>query len=88
MRSSLMAMATVLLVAVSVSVLHAQAKPPVYIVGEIDMKNPDGYQNDYAPKARELIRERGGRILAAGSNFIGLEGAPPQSRVVSRSPYH
>jgi len=68
--------------ALAIDQLHAQAKPPVYIVGEIDMKNPDGYQNDYAPKARALIREQGGRILAAGSNFVVLEGAPPQSRVV------
>jgi len=68
--------------AITLDQLHAQAKPPVYIVGEIDMKNPDGYQNDYSPKARAVIKDHGGRILAAGSNFVVLEGEPPKSRVV------
>ena len=46
------------------------------------MKNADGYLNDYAPKVRALIKEHGGRILAAGQNVVVLEGEPPKSRVV------
>ena len=29
--------------------LHAQAKPPVYYVAEIDTSNLDAYMKDYAP---------------------------------------
>ena len=30
--------------------LHAQAKPPVYYIAEIDVTNPDAYAKEYAPK--------------------------------------
>jgi hypothetical protein len=30
--------------------LHAQAKPPVYLVTEIDVTNPDAYAKEFAPK--------------------------------------
>ena len=32
--------------------------------------------------ALAVIKDHGGRILAAGSNFVVLEGEPPKSRVV------
>jgi hypothetical protein len=32
--------------------LHAQAKPPVYHVAEIDATNPETYGKEYAPKLR------------------------------------
>ena len=38
--------------AAGISVLHAQAKPPVYLVTEIDVTNPDAYGKEFAPKAR------------------------------------
>ena len=31
---------------------HAQAKPPVYYVAEIDVTNPETYGKEYAPKLR------------------------------------
>ena len=67
--------------AVTIEQLHAQAKPPVYYIGEIDMKDPEGYQKEYAPKAQATIKQYGGRLLAAGSNVKSFEGAPPKSRV-------
>src|SRR5436305_934121 len=36
--------------------LHAQAKPPVHYVAEIDVTNPDAYAKEYAPKAQALIK--------------------------------
>ena len=50
----------------AVEQVHAQAKPSVYFVGEIDVSNPEGYAKDYLPKAREIIKARGGRLLGAG----------------------
>ena len=57
--------------ATAVNGLHAQAKPPLYVVSEIDVTNPDAYGKEYAPKAQALIKASGGRFLAIG----GLAGA-------------
>ena len=67
--------------AVTIDQLHAQAKPPVFYVGEIDVKNVDAYTKEYAPKAQASIRKNGGKILAAGSNITVIEGAPPKGRI-------
>ena len=52
--------------AAAIQGLHAQAKPPVYVVAEIDVTNPDAYGKEYAPKVREVIKAHGGRLLAVG----------------------
>jgi hypothetical protein len=52
--------------AVAVHSLHAQAKPPVYYISEIDVTNPDAYAKEYAPKAQAIIKAAGGRFLAIG----------------------
>ena len=67
--------------AIAVQGLHAQAKPPIYSVTEIDVTNLDAYSKEYAPKAQALIKASGGRLLAAGQNVTALEGAPPKPRV-------
>ena len=61
--------------------LHAQAKPPVYLVTEIDVTNLDAYTKEYAPKAQALIKASGGRLVAAGQNVTTLEGEPAKARV-------
>jgi uncharacterized protein (DUF1330 family) len=68
--------------AAAVQGLHAQAKPPVYYVAEIDVTDLEGWTKDYSPKAQALIKESGGRVLAAGQNVTSLEGDPPKKRVV------
>ena len=50
--------------AVAVQGLHAQAKPPVYYIAEIETSNLDAYMKDYAPLAQKTIRDAGGRIIA------------------------
>jgi uncharacterized protein (DUF1330 family) len=67
--------------AVAIEGLHAQAKPPVYTITEVDVTNLDAYLKEYAPKAQALIKKSGGRFLAAGQNVTALEGAPPKKRV-------
>jgi uncharacterized protein (DUF1330 family) len=62
--------------------LHAQGKPPVYQVVEIDAADLETYMNDYAPKARAAIIAAGGKFLAAGGKTTAIEGEPPKSRVV------
>jgi uncharacterized protein (DUF1330 family) len=67
--------------AVAVQGLHAQAKPPVYTVTEIDVTNIDAYTKEYAPLAQASIKKSGGKLLAAGQKVTALEGTPPKPRV-------
>jgi len=67
--------------AVAVHGLHAQAKPPVYYIAEIEVTNLDAYTREYAPKAQAIIRAAGGRFLAAGQNVTSIEGDRPKPRV-------
>ena len=65
------------------NVLHAQAKPPGFVLAEIDVKDQDGYTKDYLPKAQANIKDSGGKYLAGGYNkAIGFSGSPPPNRVV------
>jgi uncharacterized protein (DUF1330 family) len=67
--------------AVTTEGLRAQAKPPIYVIGEIDVHNVEAYTKEYAPRAQALIKKHGGRFLAAGQKVTSLEGAPPKPRV-------
>ena len=68
--------------------LHAQAKAPVYFIGEIDVTNPDGYAKEYLPKARALIKAHGGRLIAAGgaggtgAKVVAIDGEAPRRVVI------
>ena len=44
--------------------LHAQAKPPVYYISEIEVTNLDAYMNEYVPKTQAVIQAAGGRVVA------------------------
>src|SRR2546427_4926783 len=74
--------------AVAVQGLHAQAKPPVYYIAEIDVTNPDAYAKEYAPKAQALIKSLGGRFLAVGGagttigKVTAFDGEAPKRVVV------
>jgi uncharacterized protein (DUF1330 family) len=75
-------LAGVALGAIGVQALHAQTKPPVYYVAEVDVTDLDGYLKDYAPKAAASSKAFGGQTLAAGQEITQIEGAPPKRRVV------
>ena len=77
----LVAIVSAALGAAAVQTLHAQAKPPIYQITEIDVSNLDAYTKDYAPKAQAIIRANGGRNLAAGENVTRVEGDAPKRRV-------
>src|SRR5215813_14872732 len=67
--------------AITTQGLHAQGKPPVYTVTEIEVTNIDAYTKEYAPLAQASIKTSGGKLLAAGQKVTALEGAPPAPRV-------
>ena len=66
--------------AATVHRLNAQAKPPVYFVVENEISDLPSYLEEYAARARDMIRANGGRYIAAGeaTTFVG---EPPKSRV-------
>jgi len=68
--------------AVAVQTLHAQAKPPVYYISEIEVTNAEGYAKEYAPKVTPTVKAAGGRLLVASDKVTAFEGQPPKARIV------
>jgi uncharacterized protein (DUF1330 family) len=61
--------------------LHAQAKPPVYMIAINDVTNPDGYKNEYLPPAQASLKAHGGVYVAAGVGTV-IDGDLPKGRTV------
>ena len=70
--------------AVAVERLHAQAKPPVYVVTEINVTDPDNYGKEFAPKAQASIKAAGGRQIAIGG--VGGMNAKPVTAIDGDAP--
>jgi uncharacterized protein (DUF1330 family) len=66
--------------AATVGMIHAQAKPPVFVVAETDITNMNAFMKEFQPKAAALVQKHGGRLLAASANVTALDGQRP-SRV-------
>src|SRR5262245_18612484 len=72
--------------------LHSQARPSAYLIGEIDVSDPEGYAKEYLPKAREIIKSHGGRLIAAagaaatGSQVVANDGDAPKRVVIYAYP--
>lgn len=87
-RFGLVMLACVVLGALGNEALHGQASPPAYLIGQIDVSDPDGYAKEYLPKAREIIKAHGGRLIAAagsaatGSQVVAIDGEAPKRVVV------
>jgi uncharacterized protein (DUF1330 family) len=62
--------------------LHAQAKPPAYLVIEIDVTNPDLYKQ-YLAKNAPLTAQFGGRFIARGGRVDAFAGDPPKRAVIA-----
>ena len=67
--------------AAAVQGLHAQAKPPAYVISEIDVMDRDAYAK-YVPLAVKALKESGQKQLAAGGKTAAISGEPPKSRIV------
>jgi uncharacterized protein (DUF1330 family) len=68
--------------ALAVQGLHAQAKPPGYVVVEVAVTDKDGYAKEFIPPAAKAIEEGGGKYVVRGGKTASFQGAPPASRVV------
>jgi uncharacterized protein (DUF1330 family) len=67
--------------AVAVQSLHAQAKPPVYMVALNEVTNADRYAKEYVPPAQASVKAHGGVYVAAGPGTV-IEGDLPKGPVV------
>jgi uncharacterized protein (DUF1330 family) len=63
-------------------ILHAQAKPPAYVISEIDVTNKDAYAKEYIPLAVKALQESGQKRLVSGGKTVVLSGEPPKGRIV------
>jgi uncharacterized protein (DUF1330 family) len=71
--------------AIAVHGLHAQSKPTMYLITEIDVTDPDKYAKEFAPKGQATIRNSGAKyVLIGGAAGAGakpihaIEGTPPK----------
>lgn len=78
---TLLTLAGVAISAAAIETLHAQAKPPVYMIAMNELTNPDGYRKEYLPKARATLKKYGAAYVAAGPGTI-IDGSFPKGRVV------
>jgi len=66
-----------------VEMLHAQSRPPAYVVGEINVTDPENFAKEFSPLARKALAEAPGyRALVLGGKTVAIEGPAPTSRVV------
>ena len=77
-KMTLAALAGAFLGAAAIQALHAQAKPPVYTVTEIDVTNVDAYMKEYVPIVQPIIKKGGGKLLAASLKITAIEGTAPK----------
>jgi hypothetical protein len=65
--------------AIIVQALHAQSKPPVYVIGEIEVTDAATYQI-YSSGQSELVPTFSGQFLARGGKTESIAGTPPRPR--------
>lgn len=70
-----------LLFAAGLAVAHAQATKKAYILVQVDVSNPQQYQ-EYAKLTPNIVASFGGRFLARAGRIATLEGPPAKPRVV------
>ena len=68
--------------ALAVQGLHAQARPPAWVIGEIEVANQDGFLKEYVPPAEKAVLAGGGKYLARGTTTVSIKGEPPKRIVL------
>jgi uncharacterized protein (DUF1330 family) len=68
-----------------VQALHAESKPPAYVVGEVDVANHDAFVKEYVPLAMKALSKGGYgyKAIAVGGRTAVIEGEPPTRIVIN-----
>ena len=68
---------------IAVDHLNAQAKPPAYVIGEIDVADQENYAKEYLSRSQKpIITDGGGKFLSRGNKTISIRGEPPKRIVL------
>jgi uncharacterized protein (DUF1330 family) len=59
-------------------VLHAQAKAPAYVIGEIDIRDEAALDKEYVPPAAKAVLDGGGKYIVRGGRSVSFYGEPPK----------
>jgi uncharacterized protein (DUF1330 family) len=82
MKAILIALgAGVVIGATGIEAIHAQPKPPVYVILEIEVTDQATY-GIYSQGQSALVPSFGGQFLARGGKTESIAGAPPKPRAV------
>ena len=65
----------------AIQALHAQAKPPVYMIAINEVSNQEDYAKEYVSPAQKSVKDHGGEYLAAGPG-TRIAGNLPEGPVV------
>jgi uncharacterized protein (DUF1330 family) len=75
--------------ATAVQSLHAQSKPMVYLITEIDVTEPEKYAKEFAPRAQATVRSAGAKfVVIGGTAGVGakpvhaMDGTPPKRMTI------
>jgi uncharacterized protein (DUF1330 family) len=63
---------------VGIQILHAEARPPAYVVAEIDVMDDALYNKGYAPLAAKAIGDAGGKYIVQDGRSVSLFGTSPK----------
>ena len=63
--------------AATVQGLHAQAKPPAYVITEVEIINEEAFK-EFAPKVDATMAPFGGKRLVRGGKIVAMEGEAPK----------
>ena len=67
--------------AIAIQALHAQPKPPVYMIAINEVRDQEGYAKEYVSPAQKSVKDHGGEYIAAGPG-TQVTGSLPQGPVV------
>ena len=68
--------------ALGVHTIRAQAKPPAYLIAEVEVIDPTTYKT-YLMGTNPIIARHGGKFIVRGGKTLSLAGEPPKRVVVS-----
>src|SRR5262252_4618577 len=68
----------------AIRALHAQAKPPVYMIAINEVSDQEGYAKEYVPPAQRSVKDHGGEYVAAGPGTRVARNLPAGPVVILR----
>ena len=68
--------------AAAIQGLHAQAKPPAYVITETNIIDQAAF-NEFSPKVPATMQPFGGKYLIRGGRVVTLQGEAPQRFIVT-----